>query len=85
MKLSKLASTFLILALMLSAMPAQPVYAATLVVESNADTGGTPASCGVGDGCTLRQARYTFCTVDFLTHTFDQKICLESAIILNTE
>jgi LPXTG-site transpeptidase (sortase) family protein len=42
--------------LLLTFIPQSSAYAASFVVESLADTGGTPASCGVGDGCTLRQA-----------------------------
>ncbi len=42
--------------LLLTVIPQSSAYAASFVVESLADTGGTPASCGVGDSCTLRQA-----------------------------
>ncbi len=42
--------------LLLTLIPQKSAYAASFVVENLADTGGTPASCGVGNGCTLRQA-----------------------------
>ncbi|MGD8457407.1 MAG: sortase [Anaerolineales bacterium] len=55
LKRSALIATAIVvfISMVLSVTPAQ---AAAFVVESTADTGGTPASCGVGDGCTLRQA-----------------------------
>ncbi len=49
--LSTLFSTLIITALMLSAMPAQPVYAASIIVDTNADN--TTAS---DNFCTLREA-----------------------------
>jgi LPXTG-site transpeptidase (sortase) family protein len=53
----KLVRIFIILFLLpLSLFPQTNAYAASFVVESLSDTGGTPLSCGVGDSCTLRQA-----------------------------
>src|SRR4051812_49930332 len=43
------------LALAVSLLSGTAAEAATLVVESSADT-QTQATCGVGDGCTLRDA-----------------------------
>jgi LPXTG-site transpeptidase (sortase) family protein len=49
-------NAIMLVALVMAWLPVQPAYAVVFIVESSLDTGGTPATCGVGDGCTLRQA-----------------------------